>query len=370
MSQVSRFLATAARASVVCVPVLLAACGGGGDGGATANVAPAVQITSANQQAVASDAATSTTGNIGMFVLGGLTPPVVAASNLSGVVQVRTAAAASPTNPTAIAAALVHKFHQASTSGTQLAAGVTTTSTVQCTSGSGTITQTQPDPGSSTYSYSETIALTNCQTTLDSYGAVTMNGTLTISETGAETSTGSTYTADFVASNYTVQSDAFNALLNGDMHMVGSSDNTGSTETISGTQLTVSATVQQSQTLASAIVASPTVHTVSLHNYSEHYTYDNASSVTTESNDATVETNTFGTLQSYRVTTPQAVTIASGVYTAGVMKIVGANNTTLVITVTGDDTVKLERDDNGDGTVDETVTGLPASQLLPGTTLL
>jgi hypothetical protein len=76
---------------------------------------------------------------------------------------------------------------------------------------------------------------------------------------------------------------------------------------------------------------------------------------------ATVETDSSrlgGTTLSYTITTPTPVTWSetTGIPTAGVIKVVGANNAGLLVTINGDGTVTIQLDANGDGVYEKSIT--------------
>ena len=75
---------------------------------------------------------------------------------------------------------------------------------------------------------------------------------------------------------------------------------------------------------------------------------------------ATIETSSTrlganGGSYTITTTTPVVWNSSTNVLSAGVVKVVGANNSQLVITVTGNNSVSIQIDANGDGTFEKTV---------------
>jgi hypothetical protein len=336
---------------------LLAGCGGGGGGDDSVPapvVSNAVEITTASQLAVAADAGTIFTSLSPMASLGAmftLVPPTVADGVQTQTAAVKTA------NPAAILGAAARKFAPAA-GGARLALGVATTYPVACSTGSGTATEVESETGANSYSASINVELHACQTTLGDQ-LVTMDGTLKVNVSMNENETG---LYEIVATNYVAQGEGFLARIDGNMRISG---NAGTTVT-SGTRLSYTTTIPTGEPLATAAQAATTQRTVTLRDYNETIVASGTGTSTTVQ--AKVETNAFGDVASYELTTPAALVrsgdlFSSQSFTSGQLKVVGRNGAILLISANGDGTFKLERDDNGDGSIQETVTPVTAQDL-------
>lgn len=349
--------------------LILAACGGGGGGSAPATgpTAAGVEITAANQQQVAGDAADNAQIlNVGAFIINSLVPPTVNVNMLrQGPVQARIAAVPAGANGNAaMLAAVIRKF--ASTArASQVAPGVAVNETVNCTSGSGTITGDEVEGAADNYTFSGTVTLNNCETTVEGFlGPVTMNGSLSINESESESEAGSSYTLSLVANQYSIQGDDGSLVVDGDLRVAYSNNQAGSTGSTSGSRLKVS----EAFPLAPAADIAP--HVVTLYNFNQTYEWTSADGVAHVETTMQVETNEFGPTVSYQVSTVEAVQNTMGDVTAGRVKIVGARNTSTLITVTNSNQVKLEVDADGNGTIETTVFEQDARTYLPGVNAL
>lgn len=338
--------ARALRLLTLSSALTLAACGGGGgESVSEAPVSTAVEITASNQQSVAADAGTIVTSlnpSAALFSLITLIPPTA--------MSVQALPAPVPMgNTSALLAAAARKFAPAATA-PRLAQGVTTTLEVDCTSGSGTIEQTEPVFTETSYVASISVSLDACRTNL-SGSDVLMNGTLKISLNSSE---GSGY-YDLLATQYTVEGDGFISRIDGDMRITAGPEGT----TTSGTRLTTTTGGTRPEVVITA-ETQVAPRTVTLRNYRQ-FTRSTEGAMSTETT-ASVETNAFGAVATYELSTPEAL-VFTDMFIAGQLKVVGRNNVVLLITALGDGTFKLQRDDNGDGSIDATVSPLTASEL-------
>jgi hypothetical protein len=100
-------------------------------------------------------------------------------------------------------------------------------------------------------------------------------------------------------------------------------------------------------------------HTTVLRNYSQQLTING--SIATGTLAAIVETDSSrlgnGTT-SYSISTPTPVVwnLATRIASAGVVRVVGANNSQLLLTVNPDTTATIQIDANGDGAFERTIT--------------
>lgn len=336
--------------------VLLAACGGGGDGAASdpeAPVALTTAITSKSQMAVAADVGTMVSS---LNPMGGIT---IVGSVIPDSVMVSVDANAAPAkvtmaNPSAVLLAAARKLVPAAPA-TRLAAGATTTENVACTKGSGTYAIEEIEDSDS-LSASILIDLKACETTIGEGIPVVMNGQLSLKVK----LTDSKQSYSVVATQYSVTGEGFKTLLDGDMAMGMSLGEASAKMTVSGTKFTIGQTGTPTPVVVSADVAES--RTVTLSNYVQVMVFS-ADSITIDSA-AHVETDTFGAVATYqyRTTTP-LVFVPGDIFKAGRIKVVGASDTILYITANGDGTFKLERDDGGDGTIDDEVSPVEASDI-------
>jgi hypothetical protein len=154
-------------------------------------------------------------------------------------------------------------------------------------------------------------------------------------------------------SNMSVTTAGVTAVANGDVRLDWNA--TSSTSQI----LSASGTTMSSrETIGGA------THTTTLHNFNQVLTISGSTYTGTLA--AMVETDssklgTAGTV-SYTISTPTPVVwdAATRAATAGVIKVVGANNSQLLITIHSDGTVTIQIDANGDGVFETTITSTVA----------
>lgn len=343
------FIGSLARATVLSLPVLLAACGGGGsdDSGATP-----VSITSANQAPVANNAFAvmnyaSTSG-----VLAGGGPVILSARSANGLVS------AAPST----LAALGQKYAALAHPSANQATGVTESQPITCenTDGNGTISASYASPDAVSAGDSLTVNVSNCQTSLLG-GSAYVSGRLTL--TFQTVSTATTYPYDnsiqVTADNITLVSGDASVSLNGDlMADMNQQSSSQSTVTLSGRALTVavaqgankrSMTLKDyTQTLTSNTpqlqlqsASAAQVAVLVLQN-----TLSNETNATVETQDSSVGSG----LLSYQLTTEQPIVtdLSTGAFLSGSIVVQGYKSG-LRLSVTGPDTFLLELDANGDG---------------------
>lgn len=321
---------------------LLAACGGGGGGGGTgstpidASGPQSVAITETNAKPVAAnalDAAQNTSATRG-------------ANGVPVGVQVDSGTAATQLEWIAQAA----RFAASSFSAGQLPVGVSVNQTVNCRLG-GTMAISGNVSSASGLSQGDSFTITTSNCGLVA-GTTTMVMSGQMQVTIASGFIGTTLPFHVVmqttATNLTVTSGGITVVANGD------------------SRLDWSATSASSQTLAAtgarmtnAETISGLSHTTTMRNYSQSITINGAS--LTGSLQATVETTSSrigATPVQYTISTPTPVTWNSGTRaaTGGVIKVMGAANSQLLLTINSDGTATIQIDANGDGTFEKTIT--------------
>jgi hypothetical protein len=302
--------------------LVLVACGGGGGDGVTAgaggSTAPqAVSITESNATAVAAsalDAAQNTAP--GQLPIG---------------VEVQAGGQGHSSFGTVARAV---QFALANGPGA-LATGVTTSQA--CPSG-GSISMTGDETA-------QTVTYSDCRLSSGA-DSITMNGSLSLTLISSSPD-GMSGVVSVVANNFSmVSSDGFSASLNGDMRMEITISSTSETLVISGSALTTRFT------------DGGTTYTTTLRNYSQSISFSGF--IVTSSLSATVESSSTALGAgggSYTITTstPVVQNWDTGLFTAGVVKVVGAGGSQLVMTVGSNNTVTIQIDANGDGTFEKTV---------------
>ncbi|GAB3775910.1 hypothetical protein GCM10028796_52600 [Ramlibacter monticola] len=330
----------APQAALVALLSLLTACGGGGGGAADPTPGPvgpvAVQlvVTPSNQQAVAAEAVQIAGEGTSVADLGG---SLVTGAQVSG-------GAALP-GPVAIAG-VARKMLAMAPRTPALATGVTQTETVAC-SGGGTVTVTASGSGSANAVPGDALSLSASGCVEDFGGGnARLNGHLTLTITaGSFDSVSSTYPKDVTLRMQASSLSLANVLLDGalDLHLVQSDS-------------VRAAVTMTSPSFSWKVTAVSTPRTLTLKNYShrvETFSFDGARiqiSATVESDNPSLGT----ALTTYDIGTPEAVVVnpfANGMLLSGSMKVTGKGSA-LLMTVTGNDTLQLQVDTNGDGTYD------------------
>jgi hypothetical protein len=336
------------RALLVIPALLLSACGGGGGGGGSA-VPPAtpLAISTTNSKAVSADAldnsTDTTTAQTGTALVTGVQVDGGSTTGARRLVNVgRALLAMAPARPA-------------------LATGVAMDETAAC-SGGGTlrVVGSVADATGNTLNAGDQITLiaSSCSAVVDGQ-PVSMNGSLAITiNSGRFNPNAITYPTrlvmTFVTTNFTVVEGSERTTSNGDLRIdINMIDASSEDITLSGSSLSDSHTT-------SAGTRSST-----LKNYSESLTVRGTSITSTIT--ATVEsTNSrLGSgAVSYTISTVTPLAYAeSGDVSAGVLKVTGANNSALLLTVTATNTFKVEVDANGDGTYESSTTGVTKAEL-------
>lgn len=313
------------------IALSLAACGGGGgSSSSSASLVPTAVISSSNEAVVAQD---TTTGSFS---------PLTGTQTLTGVQS---------GDDHAVFAAVWDQLEHvpayvAQAASQQQAAGVISSSTLNCASG-GTLSVSVSDAdnsGTVTAGDSLSIVANNCVSYL---GAMSGSMTLSINGwSGSLTSSPPVYDMSMTIgyNNFSmVATSGYTSTLNGSMTAtIRASGNYTQYSSISASSLTAAATF------------SGVTRTRTLTNYSASYqrapnvTYTSQTSYTVNgmlSSSALGSANTF----SFSTTTPLVVYGAQTYPTSGQVLITGASNTKLRLTSLDNTTVQRELDANGDG---------------------
>jgi hypothetical protein len=321
---------------------MLVSCGGGGGGGGTATTPidssgpQSVAITETNAKPVAANALDATQN----------TSATRGANGVPVGVQVDTGAAAPQLQSIAEAA----RFAASSFTAAHLPAGVSVNETVGCTLG-GTMTISGNVANSSGLSQGDsfTISASNCGLPAGSTTMV-MSGQMqiTIASGFIGTSLPFHVVMQTTATNLSVTSGGITAVANGDARLDWNAT--------SATLQTLSATGAR---LTNMETISGVSHTTTMRNYTQSIAING--STVTGSLQAAVETNSSrigATAVQYTISTPTPVTwnSATRAATGGVIKVVGASNSQLLLTINGDGTATIQVDANGDGTFETTIT--------------
>lgn len=332
-----------AQMGALSLVLVLSACGGGGGGGSTTgNTPPPTQALSINEtnakpvSANAIDAAQNTSATKG------------AASPIG--VQIGTAAGGAPTLEAMAEAA---RFASQSFSASTLPRGVVVSENYPCALGgtlaiSGNVASTA---GLSTGD-SFTLTMTNCSMSVGTSTAV-MNGAMSMTVAGGSLSGIPFHVVlAITATNLSVTTGGVNVVSNGDTRLDWTANSsTSQTLVASGTSMSSRETVNGA------------THTTTMRNYSQTLVINGSTNSSTLS--GTVETDSSrlatGTV-SYTISTPTPVSwdTTTRQPTAGVIKVVGANNAQLLITINADSSVTIQLDANGDGVYEKTITSTTA----------
>jgi hypothetical protein len=319
------------------VPTLLAlalaGCGGGSGSGASPAPAgaTALTITSTNSKPLTADAIENAAGG---------DAAQVGASLVTGVqVDAGGAAGAAPQ-----LAAVAQKLASMVPASASVATGVAINTTVNC-SGGGSLTLSGNVSGGSGMVAGDdvTISAANCKETV---GGVleTMSGTLRLQITAGSVVDTTHYPYHVVmsikATNFSIASSGVSNATDGDLTL----DMTANSATSQVSVLT-------STSLSNNTTDSRGTRGATLKNYKQTQTLQGTSSnsdvtATVESTNSRLGTGAV----KYDLTTPTPLVTntSTGAYTAGSMKIVGANSS-LLVTVTGSNTFSIQVDANGDG---------------------
>ncbi len=312
------------RAFALVSSLVLAGCGGGGGGGGGggSTTAPqAVSITETNAKPVAADALEAVQGT-----------SATQGTNLLTGVEVQTESA-SPASIRAVAS--IARLASSSLAGrTNLASGVAISESEACPSGGSISINGNVSGGESLVAGDNvTIAANNCSMAVDGVMTV-MNGSMSMTIVSGSIGDGPfQVVAKFVLTDLSVQAQGTTVVVAGTTQLDWTSSSaTSETMVASGASMTVRETVGTK------------THTIAMKNFSQSVSVNG--SVVTSSLSATIETSSTrlgANGGSYTITTPTPVVWNSStkVLSAGVVKVVGANNSQLVITVTGNNAVSI-----------------------------
>ena len=319
--------------------LVLVACGGGGGGGTSGTAGPAaVAITESTAKPVAANALGAVQG----------TSAADSTSLLTGV-EVQGDGGANPASLKAMAETARFASSSLAGRGGSLVTGVSSTETINCpVSGSLTISGSVSGAEGVVAGDSVTLTANNCRMDVDGV-ATTMNGSLAFTVvSGSVTSTlPMNVVFSMVATNFSITSGSTTVAVNGDLRM---------DLTITSTSETI---VASGSSLSNTLTEGGTTYTDSLKNYTHTVKYTGTTA--TGSLSATVESSSTALGSgggSYTITTPTPLVWndSTGTLSSGVVKVVGANGSQLVMTVTSSTTVTIQIDENGDGSFEKTVT--------------
>ena len=327
------------RAVALTTTFALTACGGGGGGG-TSGGAPtpsgpqAVVITDTNAKPVGANALDTAQNTSATRGATGLPVGVTVDSGSAPLLQVIAEAA---------------RF-AATTGATALPVAIGLSQTVQCTfGGTMTISGRAANPQAGLFAGDAlTISTSNCALSTGGSTA-TMNGQMTMTVmSGSITGIPFHVVVTTTAANLSVTSSGITAVANGDVTLDWTAN--------SATSQTLIAT---GTTMSTRETINATAHTNTMRNFTQQVTISGSTLTGTVS--GTVETDSSrlgsGTV-SYTISTPTAVVWngTTRAATAGAIKVVGANNSQLLLTINGDGSVTIQVDANGDGTYEKVVT--------------
>ena len=367
-SRSSSFRGRALRALSLTSALALAACGGGGGAPADEPQSTQLQITKENQQEVATEAGSIVTSM----------NPLVALLTASQLVQVPMSAGAptvmatmksgSPADlakaaPESVLANAVSRLLPAGGTTLKAAAAADEGETVEvdCISGTGTINRVLPDPEAEVRRERMTLDFAECKLDYDGTRVV-VDGKMEVAVT--EGGDGPLGLIKLTATSYSLSAEGFKTLVDGDMRIELALAE-GSESTVSGTRFTMTTGGTppwlSAPEAAAAATAKLELRTVTLRDYRETMQMTDGGLRMDAS--ASVETHGFGEPATYELATTRTLVYAEGLFTAGRIQVVGADGTVLRTSALGDGTFKLERDDNGDGSIDDTVSPVTAEEL-------
>jgi hypothetical protein len=330
----SRQAARLVLASLLCAPVvLLSACGGGGGGDDGApnggSNATGVVITSANSQPIAAEALETASSTD-------------SASGADFLVGVQVNEGRAPAAALLLAQAARRLVAKAPAS-VPLATGVTATETVPCTSGSLTMTMNTSGSGMMAAGDSFQMTANNCSEGSGD-ALMVMNGAITINVLSGNYDPVSTVYPKtlgmrIVAQGFSVTAGGETEVFTGDL-----------TLSVNETSATSASLSMKADSLTSNLGGS---HTLTLSNYSMNVTEGSGgSSITMSASVQTTNSRLGSGTFSYTVATVTPLTVSSsGAITTGSIKVTGSGSS-LLLTATGSDAFTLEVDTNGDGTFD------------------
>jgi hypothetical protein len=333
-----------AFASSLALALVVSGCGGGGGegGGGTTGVTPqptqALGINETNAKPVSAnavDAAQNTSATKG-------------ASSPLGV-QVDTADGA----PTMQAIAEAARFASQTFSASTLPRGVVVSETDPCTLG-GTLSISGNVASSAGFSTGDsfTLTMTSCTLKVGTSTAV-MNGSMTMTvAAGSLTGIPFHVVLAVAATNLSVTTGGVSVVSNGDTRLDWTA-NSATSQTL----------IASGSSMSSRETISGATHTTTMRNFSQTLVINGSTDTSTLS--GTVETDSSklgaGTV-SYTISTPTPVSwnTTTRTPTTGVIKVVGANNTQVLVTINADSSVSIQLDANGDGVYEKTITSTTA----------
>lgn len=317
--------------------LVLAACGGGGGGGPSVTAPQAVTINESSAKPVAANALGAVQGT-----------SATESTNLLTGVEVQNEGGANPASLRAMAETARFASGSLAGRGGSMVTGVTSSETIDCPlSGSLTVSGTVSGSEGMVAGDNVTLTANNCSMNVDGV-TTTMNGSMAFTVvSGSITSTlPMNVVFSMVATNFSVTAGSTTVAVNGDLRMDLRMTSTSETIVASGTSL------------SNTLTEGGATYTDTLKNYTQTFTYNG--SVVTGSLSATVESSSSQLGSgggSYTVTTPTALVWneSTGTLSSGVVKVVGANGSQLVMTVNSSTSVTIQIDENGDGTFEKTV---------------
>lgn len=336
------------RALLATPMLVLTACGGGGGGGGSAAVpATPLAISTANSKAVSADAldnsTDTTTAQTGTALVTGVQVEAGSTAGARKLVSVgRALLAMAPARPA-------------------LATGVAMDETGAC-SGGGTLRVfgNVADATGNTLNAGDQITLVanSCSAIVDGQ-SVSMNGSLAITiNSGSFNSSAVSYPTrlvmTFVTTNFVIVEGADRMTSNGDLR-VDINMLSASSEDI----------VLSATSLSDSHTNSSGTRSSTLKNFTESLEVRGTAITGTVSGTVESSNSRLGSgpvSYSISTVTPLAYTEAGDV-TAGAIKVTGASNSALLLTVTATNTFKVEVDANGDGTYESSTPGVTKAEL-------
>ncbi|MEJ6021597.1 hypothetical protein [Ramlibacter sp. PS4R-6] len=323
---------------------VLAACGGGGGsaGGGSGGVGSgpqSVAITESNAKPVAANAVDSAQNTS-------------ATSGAALPIGVQVDAAAGATQLQQLAAIVKHAATSAA--GARLPVGISISETLACSQGGTmTISGNVASPNGIGAGDTLSISASNCAESVGGQTEV-VNGQLAVTIASGSITDALPFhvVMNVTVTNLSVQAGGVTTVANGDVRLDWTANSlTSETLSASGTAMSTRQTI------------SGTTRTNTMRNYTQTLTVNGSTFTGTLS--ATIETDSTrlgNATVKYTITTPTPLvwSASTRLATAGVVKVVGANNSQLVATIAANGTVAIQVDANGDGTFETTVTSTTA----------
>lgn len=333
-----------ARACALAAAFLVASCGGGGGGGTpapAANTAPTIAITETNAKPVGANAldaaqSTSATRNAAGLPIG---------------VQVNATDVGAPLLPALAEAA---RLAAQALPGAALPVGVAVNQSFACPLG-GSFTLSGNAASATSISVGDTFTFSaNACASSAGGSTVVLNGSMTMNFATATSSLTPPFhiVVNNTVSNLSVTSGGTSVVANGDVRLDWNApSSTSQTLTASGTSMSSRETINGA------------THTTTLRNYSQTLTTSGSTYTGTVAGTVETDSSKLGSSPvSYTISTPTPVVWSATTHTAsaGVIKVVGANNSAMLLTIHADGTVSIQLDANGDGTYEKTISSTVA----------